>query len=342
MQLNRIARMLAAATVIVGGTTILGMSTRPSVEFIMGTWSTGSFDNDDASDFLARLQSEGAEAVRNAFDEVVGRSLQYYIQVDSAAAAIAAAEIVAAALDGQVSQLPETAKEWLDENRGSVATPLMQALARRAIERVLMKSELKELWAEGGVTPHSAAWESGVQELLKRLQAPVAQTPEPKLPQKPRAPKAAFEPGAVLRIELGDQSHTYARMLAKGSWIAFYDGRVTVAEDPVEITKRPVLFALYVSDLAYERGRWLKVGNVPLEVAPIPIPKQFIQSPPYLTCEIIDESWNTRSASPEECIGLEHAAVWEAEHVEERLRDHYAGRPNPHAENAKVRLKAGN
>ena len=35
-----------------------------------------------------------------------------------------------------------------------------------------------------------------------------------------------------------------------------------------------------------------------------------------------------RPARPEEAAGLERAAVWSAEHVEDRLRDHFDGVPN--------------
>jgi hypothetical protein len=37
---------------------------------------------------------------------------------------------------------------------------------------------------------------------------------------------------------------------------------------------------------------------------------------------------STRDSTYDECKGLEAAAVWEPEHVEDRLRDHFAGRPN--------------
>jgi hypothetical protein len=35
-----------------------------------------------------------------------------------------------------------------------------------------------------------------------------------------------------------------------------------------------------------------------------------------------------RSATRAECVGLERCAVWAPEHVEDRLRDHFRGRPN--------------
>lgn len=178
--------------------------------------------------------------------------------------------------------------------------------------------------------------------MLKRLRAPIAQTPEAEKPQKPRAPKVAFEPGTVLRVELDDQAHNYARMLAKESWIAFYDGQFTTDEDPAEIVKRPVLFGLYVAPHAFERGRWRKIGHVPLNVAPIPIPKQFSYTPFAKTYQIVDEFWRPRPASPEECIDLEFAVVWPPEHVEERLRDHYAGRRNAHVVYLRPELKWDN
>jgi hypothetical protein len=40
------------------------------------------------------------------------------------------------------------------------------ALARRAVERVLRASELRDLWAE---SPKSAIWQAEVAELLARL-----------------------------------------------------------------------------------------------------------------------------------------------------------------------------
>lgn len=44
----------------------------------------------------------------------------------------------------------------------------------------------------------------------------------------------------------------------------------------------------------------------------------------------------TRVSTFEECKGLEAAAAWEPEHVEDRLRDYFAGRPNPWAEQLKA------
>jgi hypothetical protein len=41
-----------------------------------------------------------------------------------------------------------------------------------------------------------------------------------------------------------------------------------------------------------------------------------------------DGSWGEDAATASDCAGLERAAVWSASHVEDRLRDYRAGRPN--------------
>lgn len=45
-----------------------------------------------------------------------------------------------------------------------------------------------------------------------------------------------------------------------------------------------------------------------------------------------DGSWGEDSATRAQCAGLERSAVWDAEHVEDRLRDRRAGRLNKWAE----------
>ena len=137
----------------------------------MGAWGTGSFENDDALNFLDRLEGHGVVAVTQAFREVTSLDADDYVEVDSASSAIAAAELVAAGHDGEVSQLPEPARQWLDKHHGSVATPDIQSVARRAVERVLMGSELKDLWSEGDDDAEAAAWEQSVRDLIQRLQA---------------------------------------------------------------------------------------------------------------------------------------------------------------------------
>jgi hypothetical protein len=305
----------------------------------MGAWGAGSFENDDALDLVDRLQREGEAAIRAALEDVTGLGERDYLEAPEASAAIAAAEVVAAVHDAGVSRLPETAQEWVDTHRDGIVAPPLLPLARRALERVLKGSELKDLWEEGGVSAEALAWTNGVRHLMQRLEEKPAPARDEKGRRKvSRTAKAAFEPGAILRVDLDDQWHTYARILARSPMIAFYDCRVDASvEDLKAIVQRPVLFVLAVGGRAHT-GQWPKIGHVPLDAAPIPIPNQFMQDIGTGQCEIVDEDFNTRPAAPEECIGLERVAVWAPEHVTERLRDHYAGRPNAHLAHMKVTL----
>ena len=58
----------------------------------------------------------------------------------------------------------------------------------------------------------------------------------------------------------------------------------------------------------------------------------------YRKCTIYDSVSNSRAATPEECIGLERAAVWESHHVEARLLDTFERRPNAIVEHLEIRL----
>jgi Domain of unknown function (DUF4259)/Immunity protein 26 len=306
----------------------------------MGAWGPDSFENDDALDLVIGLERDGAAAIRLALEVVTGLGTRDYLEAPQASAAIAASEVVAAARDGELSRLPQAAQDWLGGHGESLAGPEFAALAHRAVERILAQSELKDLWKEGGAGPQSDAWANGVRQLIARLVA-TAPVPKARASKGRQVRKLKFGPGAVLRVDLDSQWHTYARILARNPMIAFYNCRVSVPEeDLLAIVMRPVLFVLAVGGRA-SKGHWPKIGDVPLETAPIPISDQFMQDIVSGTCEIVDEVFNRRPARPEECIALERAAVWEPAHVEERLRDHYAGRPNAHLAYMKVRLSAG-
>lgn len=154
----------------------------------MGAWGTGSFENDDALDFVVRLEHEGETAIRAALEDVTGLGAGGYLEAPDASSAIAAGEVVAAARDGDVSRLPEAAQGWLAGHGDGLATPALLVLAHRAVERVLMQSELKELWEEGDADAQSEAWATGVRQLIARLQAtpsnPKAQAPKRRKPRK--------------------------------------------------------------------------------------------------------------------------------------------------------------
>lgn len=134
-------------------------------------------------------------------------------------------------------------------------------------------------------------------------------------------------PGDVLRIDLGDGTHSYARTLT-GACFAFYDCRSDHEVPLDQILRSPILFCVTAHHTAVETGRWPIVGTAPLEPTLSRPPPRFIQDELRPDQFSIYEDGKIRPATKAECVGLEYAAVWAPEHVEERLQDHYAGRKN--------------
>jgi hypothetical protein len=54
-------------------------------------------------------------------------------------------------------------------------------------------------------------------------------------------------------------------------------------------------------------------------------------------CMIIEPGRRV-AATPSECIGLEPEAIWSAGHIESRIADAYAGRPNMFVESLRLKL----
>lgn len=131
----------------------------------MGAWGHGSFENDSALDWLGQLSEGEPSTVRETLENTVVAS--GYIDVDDASAALAAAELVAAAHGKGDDRLSKKAARWLTANRAQLAA-IDAELARRAVERVFASSELRELWDEAG---EDSGWQAGVRELIRRLTA---------------------------------------------------------------------------------------------------------------------------------------------------------------------------
>jgi len=143
-------------------------------------------------------------------------------------------------------------------------------------------------------------------------------------------PRVRFRPGMIVRVPVDEETHTYGRMLSASPFMAFYDCRAIEELDLSVVVSRPVLFVLATEfERPIDEGRWVRLGVVPLAQADVPIPPQFMQNIGDPTdIQLIDHLGNVRAVSPDECEGLERSAVWQVEHVEERIADHYAGRVN--------------
>ena len=142
-----------------------------------------------------------------------------------------------------------------------------------------------------------------------------------------------------MKINLKNGYYNYAQIVENG--IAFFDiyTKDPELEDLSILLEKPVLFILEVYRDVISTGLWLKVGKLPIREDLKTLPMQCIQ-------DALDETqfelYNPNTgevtkATREECEGLETCAVWEAYHVESRLRDHYNGVPNDIVEALKIK-----
>ncbi|WP_239807487.1 immunity 26/phosphotriesterase HocA family protein [Croceicoccus hydrothermalis] len=149
--------------------------------------------------------------------------------------------------------------------------------------------------------------------------------------------------GDILKIDLGGGTHSYGQV-ADEPLIVFFNGAFTEALPPGQAIQLPVLFRLWVHNDAVKKGIWEVVGNLPLAPADAVEPYFFRQDAITGALSLYHSSFaNTgweHPASATDCDGLECAAVWDAEQVEDRLRDHYAGRPNKWFESLRMDKRA--
>ena len=126
----------------------------------MGAWGEGPFENDSAMDWLSAA-TENPGALPTAFDATREAD---YLDVDDGSVAVAAAAVVAAAVDGDVSGLPDDARDLAVE---ITAAALLRARAVEALDRVVAaKSELASLWGEGS---GGAGFRHRIEQLRSRL-----------------------------------------------------------------------------------------------------------------------------------------------------------------------------
>ena len=136
--------------------------------------------------------------------------------------------------------------------------------------------------------------------------------------------------GALLRIDLADGKDAFARVLPN-SQVAFYNFFMN-HEAPVStqtIYESSILFATGVMKSAFQSNSWKSIDYQPLE-------DELLRPREYYIKDVITGRYSKYKSSdgsrvestPEECRGLERASVWSVEQIEDRLRDHHAGRPN--------------
>ena len=131
----------------------------------MGTWDVGSFENDDAMAWVYELAEETrltflADALENVIDQKGG-----YPEAPDCVVAVCAAEVVAALLGTPDDELPDEIHEWIDDK--PEPSEFLVDMAVSALNIVLAKSELKDLWAE---SDDYREWQRTIKNLQSRLQ----------------------------------------------------------------------------------------------------------------------------------------------------------------------------
>ena len=133
----------------------------------VGTWGTGSFENDFATDWFYSVEEavDPGVVIASALDDALAEA--DHLELDCASAAVAGAELLASCAGEAADNLPDHIRPWVTEHPHQPhGVEIEQAV--RAIERVRDESELRELWDEELGADN--AWLGAVDDLIARLQ----------------------------------------------------------------------------------------------------------------------------------------------------------------------------
>lgn len=124
--------------------------------------------------------------------------------------------------------------------------------------------------------------------------------------------------------------------VAREARIACYDLKAPTILPIAQIKEAQVLFVVGVHFDAYASDRWQIIGKEPLEPSLAQPVKFFRQD--VVTGEIdIYIEGKFQPYAGEDLSKLERLASWDEHHVEDRLRNHFAGLPDPNTEHLKVK-----
>ena len=130
----------------------------------MGAWGTGSFENDDAADWLASLGTLAPEDLMKILAQASDDP--GYLEAPVAYLVVVAGEVVAALSGTPAQGAPSAIVDWARKHPQAF-TPELKAVAIRALDRVRRNSELKDLWLEAdGLND----WIGAIRELQVRLE----------------------------------------------------------------------------------------------------------------------------------------------------------------------------
>jgi hypothetical protein len=131
----------------------------------MGAWGVGSWDNDDAGDWVYELEESKDLSLVIQTLRAITNPEEDYLESCICSEALAAAEVVAAANGRPGTDLPEEVQVWLKRAKPSINSDILN-LAQHVIEIIGTRSELLELWQESDSYPE---WRQAMAGLKNRL-----------------------------------------------------------------------------------------------------------------------------------------------------------------------------
>lgn len=132
----------------------------------MGAWGIGTFENDDAVEWLDELQASADSSVLQTTLEETEDGDEY-LEAPEGIHILCAGEIIAALQGQSASDLPDEARDWVQEHKSLDVSSLIP-IATIKIDQVLDdSSELRQLWQENKAD--YPAWRESVLSLKTRL-----------------------------------------------------------------------------------------------------------------------------------------------------------------------------
>lgn len=130
----------------------------------MSASGPGSFENDDAMDWVTELASYSDDGlIIDALNTIIDQADDSPQTLDCNHA-IAAAEVIAAQLGNPHEDYPDEVETWVEGRPAPSATRIAQA--RQAVEVIQTESELKRIWQDSDSWEE---WQEALEDLLSRL-----------------------------------------------------------------------------------------------------------------------------------------------------------------------------
>ena len=144
---------------------------------------------------------------------------------------------------------------------------------------------------------------------------------------KNMARRKNWDSGNIVEISLPGGGLTYG-MVVDSPRVAFFDRKFDSRPSIDEITKAPIAFQIWVMKYAIGKRHWSVIGDSEVPAGIMSADRFFKRDSISGKFSIYEGAGIETPATYDEDVDLECAAVWDPEHVESRLDDHYAGVEN--------------